>query len=260
VVGAIAIARRAAQAQRDAGSVAGAEVFSTTDVTAFESFGVALQAGLPCLALVALGFASQSIAGELARGTLRNLLLRPLTRSQALLGKALAVLALTCAAYAVLAGVGLGLSALLFDFSDVSEILPNGARFLLTGADALWPELRTALGAPLLPLLAYAAVGFAAGTWARSGATALALALGLGIGLDVSRAVLRSFDLEGLVPSAYLPSPLGDSSFVQYYIDLTQGVSNARFEHAGSQWWVPAAWAVLALALAARVLQRRAIP
>src|SRR5205814_924258 len=103
LVGAVATLHRAAQGTENAQKVAGEKVFSTTDVTAFEALGVALQAGLPVLGILALAFGSQSIAAELARGTLRNVLLRPLTRLEAAAGKASALLVLVFASYALLA-------------------------------------------------------------------------------------------------------------------------------------------------------------
>ncbi len=249
-----------ANAQSLAEEVQQGKLFSTTEVTAFQSCGSALQAGLPLCAAIAVGLATQAIAGELARGTLRNLLLRPLTRVQAALGKLAAQLALAALAYVLLAGTALAASAWFFDFRGVAEILPDGQRFDLVAAKELVPELRHALLSPLLPLLGYSALGLFAGALARGAAGALALGLGLFALLDLVRVLARGFGLEGSQPSAYLPSPLGDTSFLAFYGDVAQGVSNAHFAYASTAVVAPALWAVLALTLSVLLLSRRSVP
>jgi len=254
------VLRLHAQAQALAEEVQQGKLFSTTDVTAFQSCGSALQAGLPLCTAIGVGLATQAIAGELARGTLRNLLLRPLTRAQALLGKLTAQLALVALAYALLAGCALAASAWFFDFRGVAEILPDGQRFDLVAAKELVPELRHALLAPLLPLVAYTALGLFAGALTRGAAGALALGLGMFGFLDLVRVLARGFGLEGWLPSAYLPSPLGDTSFLAYYGDVAQGVSNAHFAYASTDLAAPLLWAALTLAFALLCISRRSVP
>jgi hypothetical protein len=260
IVGAIAMFRRALEARGDQSAVDAKTLFSATSVNAFEAIGVALQAGLPVLAFAILGLGSQSIAAELGRGTLRNVILRPLTRLDISLGKFAALLAVGAAGYALLLLVAFGIAFAAFDFGDVKEVMPNGAEFVLTRASELWPELWRALASPLLPLVAYASIGLACGAALRTGAAALATALGLGVVLDLSRAILREVGARGGVPSDYLPSPLSDTSFVRFYVDVSQGVSNATFEHAGRAFLVPFAWAVLCFVLAHGTLARRSVP
>lgn len=260
VVGALACWRRAAEARRDRGSIAEETLFSATDVNAFEATGLVLQAGLPVLAFLVLGLASQSLAAELNRGTLRNVLLRPLRRIECVAGKALALATVALLGYALLAATAVGVSAWAFDFGDVAETLPNGQKFVLTPASDLWPHLKHALIAPLLPLLSYAGIGFLAGAIARTGATALGLALGVGVVFDLARAFAREFGAGGLLPSDHLPSPLSDTSFLRYYVDVSQGVSNALDTYAHQAHVVPLAWGALGFVLGASILQRRAVP
>jgi ABC-type multidrug transport system ATPase subunit/ABC-type transport system involved in multi-copper enzyme maturation permease subunit len=254
------VLRLHAQAQSLAEQVAQGKLFSTTDVTAFQASGSALQAGLPLCTAIAVGLATQAIAGELARGTLRNLLLRPVTRAQAALGKLTAQLVLVVFAYALLAGTAILASVSLFEFRGVGEILPDGQRYDLVAAKELVPELWRALCAPLLPLLCYSTLGLLAGALARGAAGALALGLGLFALLDLSRTVARGFGLEGWLPSAYLPSPLGDTSFLSFYSDVAQGVSNANFAFARTALVTPALWAALCFAFAVLLLSRRSVP
>jgi hypothetical protein len=261
-LGVLAIWMRVREAAAHRALVEAGERFSTTEVTAFEAFGVGLGAGLALLAWIAVGLASQSIAGEFSRGTLRNVLQRPQSRWQVVAGKALAVLAMLLGSYVALAGTSLAAASLWFEFSDLAEVLPNGELFPLPGfaASDLWPHLRAALHAPLVPLAACALIGFAAGTSARSGAGALALALGAELALDLARAPARGFGVEHLLHTAYLPSPLGDSSFLEFYRDLSQGVSNTAFEFAKTALSAPGAWCLGAFLASVLLLSRRDVP
>lgn len=259
-IGALALVRRMSEARADEARVAGQELFSATGVNAFEGVGVFCAAALPALALVVCGVASQSLAGELGRGTLRNALLRPVKRGQVAAGKALALACGTTLGYVVLAAGALGLAALALRFEDVSEVLPNGARFSLVPAAELWSALTQALALALAPLWAAAGVGYLAGAIASTGASALALALGAWLGLDLARVFARGTGFEAWLPGAYVPSPLSDTSVFAYLIDLSRGVSSARFEFADTALVVPLAWALLSLAVARAILVRRDVP
>jgi len=259
-LGVVAVWFRHGKVLRDAEAVAAGELVSATDVTAFEGVATALQAGLPLAPYVLLGLASQSLSGELSQGSLRNVLLRPLHRLHILLGKSLALLCAALACYLLLAGAALLSAAWAFDFTDLAEILPNGKRFPLLPADEIWPELRRTLLTPLLPLLGYAGLGFLCGAIVRRGATGLALALGCGVFVDLFRAVARGYDTEGWLLSAYLPSPLGGTSYPDYYFFFSQGVSNVEFQFAATEWLVPLAWIAASLILASWVFVRRFVP
>ena len=123
------------------------------------------------LSYVVLGLASQSVAGEFGQGTLRNVLLRPLTRVQVALGKGLALLLATAAAYAVLVGVAVGVASWAFEWKGVIEILPNGQTYEHRPIAELWPDFQRALWISILPLFAYAGLGFLVGSLTRRGAT-----------------------------------------------------------------------------------------
>ena len=245
---------------RERRMVEAGELFGTTDVTGFEALGVALQSGLPLLALIATGLASQSVAAEFARGTLRNLLLRPVGRARALLGKAMAHLLTAAAGYVLLVGFGLLGASVGFEFGDVNEVLPNGLVYTHLEAGVLWPELRGVLGVGLLPILGAAGLGLLAGTLVRSSAGALALGLGALLAVDLGRGFARPLNLEGWLLTAQLPSPLGDRSPVGAYVDFCRGVSNAL--QPASHWpgLVSLAWLLPALGLAAWRLSRRSVP
>jgi len=259
VAAAAAILLRRAEASGFATEVEEGGLVSTTDVTAFEGVGDALAAGLPVLALVAAGLASQTFAGEYARGTLRNVVLRPVSRLQVALGKSLAVLLASTLGYVALGATALAVAGLAFDYSDVTEILFNGERFPLVEAADLWPALREALWRPALAVAAYAGLGLLASALTRRPAAALATALGFVAVPDLCRAVLRGFRAEWAVPSSHLPSPLGDTSFIAHYLDLSRGVSNTTFDAGHAGWAVPLSWLCAAVVLSTLVLSRRSI-
>jgi ABC-2 type transport system ATP-binding protein len=247
-------------AARERELVEAGELFGATAVTGFEAVGHGLRAGVPLLALVAAGIASQSLAGELARGTLRNLLLRPFRRASVAAGKALALLGATALGYAAVAAASLAGAALLFDFGDVVEILPNGVEYVHLSAADVRPELFAVLPQSLAPLLACAALGFLAGALARTGAGALAAGLGALAATDLLRAIARPLGWEGRLLTSALPSPLSDRSAVAAYLDFCSGVSNVSPPAAEHPLALATAWLVPCLLLAAWRLARRPIP
>ncbi len=228
-------------------------------VTAFEGLAIALRAGLPWLAVLLACFASQSIAAELRRGTLRNLFLRPLGRVQIAIGKALACLCVAAGAYLMLLAGSFGAAAWAFDFQDYGDMLPNGHFLVTITAAEVYPEMWRALYAPLLALGAFVGIGFLASSLVRSAAAALGLGIGMTLALDFGRGFARVFEVEGWLPPAHLPSLLGDNSFLLYYLDVTTGVGNARFEHEWAAHWVPLLWCVLTFACGTLILRRRSI-
>jgi ABC-type multidrug transport system ATPase subunit len=267
VVGAGAIALEKREALENAARVAAGELASATDVTAFQSTASALQAGLPLLALLVAGIASQALAGELSRGTLRNVLLRPQTRWEVVLGKSLAGLAICVLAYLVLGAAAVGASSLAFGFKDLVELLPNGDEFPLIAASDLWPELRRAVASQTPVLFAYYGLGLLAGAVARTAPGALGFAIALVLGTDLLRGVARSFHFEGWLLAAYAPSPLGDTSYLNYFSERAQGISNAVFRFAShnlagldASLAVPLVWLAGAVALSIFLLHRRAMP
>jgi len=226
-------------------------------VSAFEGVASALYTGLPILLYLILGLASQSLSGEFSQGTLRNVLLRPLRRWQVIAGKGLALIGLTLGAYLFLAAVTIGAATWAFDWVGHSDILPNGRLFEMVKAEELRPDFKRALLSPLLPLAAMAGIGFLAGTLLRRSAAALGLAIVFGLVLDSARGVER--DLTPFVPPSYLPS-MGRSSFLDFFRDLTTGISNTLYELQAYEIWVPCAWTAATFVLAYLVFRRRYVP
>ena len=259
LVGLLAMMLRRQGMMADEEAIAAGDLVSATDINAFEAVARSMHAGVWLMCYIVLGLASQSIAGEFAQGTLRNVLLRPVTRLNVMIGKAVAVLGAALLSYLVLVLVSTGAAAWGFQFEGVFEILPNGKRFELTPAADLWPSFWQALRSPLLPLAAYAGIGFLAGTFLRRGASSLAVALGAGFLLDLGRDFSRGSILEGAFPPAYVPS-LGRTSFVDFFLEESQGVSNALYLFEGTDKLVPLLWILLTFGLATILFRRRYVP
>jgi len=249
---------RYARARGFATEVEAGGLFSTTDVSAFEGVATALRFGLPVLAIVGAALASQQIAGERSRETLRNVVVRPLSRLQLAVGKTLALGIAVLASHALLVVGAIAASAVASDFADVTEMF-NGNEMIMASATDLWAPLRLAVVLPLPAVLACASVGMLAGGLFRRSAAALAGAfISLGV-LDIGRAVLAGFHAERFSPLHYIPTWLRDRSFIRYFMDLTQGTSNTQFDLTTEQWAVPLVWCSGMFVLSAVLLVRRAI-
>lgn len=238
------------------------QLYSQTLVTAFEGVAVGLRDALPLAALICAALASQSLAGEQSRGTLRNLLMCPVGRSNLCLGKGMGVLAAAGMCYGLMLVASIGASAVVFDFTDVVEQLEiKGADpFVITEAAALWPPFLKMLPALILPLLAYTALGFLAGALVQRGVTALALAVGLVVFLDLFRVVGRTFGFEPALCSAHLPSPLGDTSWTAHLIRLIRAPNDPPGGTLGLGLIVPLIWLTASIVLATLLLSRRSVP
>jgi ABC-type multidrug transport system ATPase subunit len=249
--------------ERDVQEVAGGTLATASKVTAFEAFGGAIQSALPLVLLAVAGIASQSLAGENSRGTLRNLLLRPLRRFDAALGKGAALACAALLSFVLVAVAAFAAASHWFEWRDVAEILPNGELFPIPGGEAsvLRPATLTMLAGVLPLLAAFAAVGLLAGAVARSGAAGLAFAFGGVLLLQLLRVPAALLGCEGWLPTAHVPwaRALGDDSVVRVYIDAAQAIANVRDPFKGLHVAVPLGWAALAFGAAAVVLRRRSI-
>jgi ABC-type multidrug transport system ATPase subunit len=237
----------------------GEEVFSTTQMTAFDGAGRGLQTGLPILMVLITCLASQSISGEQSKGTLRYLLMRPINRMQITLSKLSSLILICMASYILLAVSVICISSYLLDFKDLSEILPNGKLFPMVKKEEMFQYLWPALLNPIIPLFSYTAIGFAIGSWIKNNVGAFASTLGVIIFIDIGRAVIPGGDkIIGWLPSAHLPSPFGGHSFLTFYCNMVQGVSNATNPYVNLSIEAPLVWLVIMIILAVIALNRKA--
>ncbi|MCG3133674.1 MAG: Vitamin B12 import ATP-binding protein BtuD [Planctomycetes bacterium] len=251
------IVHASAEAKARAADVASGKVFSTSQTTGFTALALGLAWGLPLLAAVVASIGSQSVAGESARGTLRNLALRPVGRGRIVAGKLLALSVAAVAAFALTEAASWAAAGASFGFGDLVEILPNGVEMPLQKASDVWPDAVRASWMPAVAVLAYASLGVLVGSVARSAAGAMAAAIGLVAVLVVGLAFAPS----GALPSSHLPWwQVRDLSPVRRLFDVSQGVSNALPADAAGPWWGPWAWLAGAAGLGAWLMRRRAIP
>lgn len=248
---------RRAAADQELVMVNNGQLMDAVNVTGFDAMGWGMQSSLFVVVLLVAGFASQSLAGDLSRGTLRNILLRPVRRLQVAGGKALGQIGVVLALYGSAVLVSLIASARLFDFEDLVYI--GDAPELIVEASELGALVPGLLLYPLLPLLAYCGIGFLAGSLVRRGVWALALAIGAVVCLDQLRGVVG--ESVYLLPSAYLPSPSGDAtSYLPYYLEASAGQLGARFPLESTAILVPLLWSVVTFGLAGLILERKRIP
>ncbi len=238
------------------------ELFSHSLVTAFEGAAVALGTALPLAAFVVAGLASQSIAGDFSRGTLRNILLQPVGRIPLALGKAAGVVCAVIICYFLLVLAAVAGANLAFDFTDVVEIMEirTAEPWVRVEAKVLWPLFLKTIPALALPLIAYGALGFLAGAIVSRSVPALSLAAGFVVFLDLFRTVGREFGFEHILLSAYLPSPLGDTSLIGNLLDRIRAPNDPPGGYVDGAVWIPLAWLTVSILLASLILKRRSVP
>lgn len=214
----------------------------------------ALQAAVPTLGVVLLWFASQSLAADVARDTLRNTLQRAVTRTDVLLGKAgaLGAVALTGLVAAVAAAVLTG--ALRIGFHDLEEITKGGDHQVLAASAQATAALWTALRHLLLPLGALAALALAASAVAARPALALGLALLFVVGPELLRPTLGEH--AGWLLSSHLPTALRDDSVLGWATATARGAADANWPWQSRAVLAPLAWLGAALLLAWQRLRR----
>ncbi|MEW6745151.1 MAG: ATP-binding cassette domain-containing protein [Planctomycetota bacterium] len=262
VLAALSVLRQWLRARGHMAELAEGQLFSHTLVTAFEGAGEAFRGALPLAAFIVAGLASQAIAGESSRSTLRHWLLTPVGRLPLTLGKAAAMMAVTLGSFVLLALTAVGAASLAFDFTDVVEMLEIRRRepWVLVKAHELWPLFLGMMPRLYLSLTAYAALGLLAGTLVRRNVSALALAAGSILFLDLFRTVGRELGFERWLLSAYIPSPLGDTSLVAHLLDCIRAPNDPPSGFVEGSLLIPLLWLASSVVLSALILRRRAVP
>ena len=237
--------------------VAAGELFSADAGSGHLAAARALQAALPVLALCVLWLGSQMVAADLAADTLRNTLLRAVTRLDVLFGKLLALATVTLAGGGATVLAAVGTAALWFGFGDLEELSRHGDRQMLAAAVDTAPVFWRAVWHTLLPLLATAALGLAASALVRRPTRALALALLFVVGPELLRDALD--ERAGWLLTSHLPTGLRDDSAIAFAAASARGAADAFWPWAGSALVAPLVWLCAAVGLAAFCLQRRRV-
>jgi hypothetical protein len=134
VLAALALAVVAGQALATAAD-AGAQRDRTRELNAWVVFADAAGTGLFVAALLLALQSSVALAGEATLGTLKGLLVHPLTRAELVLGKLAALLVVAFALGAAVLGTAAGMGALLADYEGVRTVAHNERETGLLAAD-----------------------------------------------------------------------------------------------------------------------------
>jgi ABC-2 type transport system permease protein len=154
---------------------------------AVQLFGYGFQTGLKLATFVLVIFSSMLVAGEFDKGTIKNLLTRPVTRTDVFLSKVLTVLLL-----------GLGLFAFVLYLSlawglakgNLGPVWDDATYVIMRPADQIVAHARQAVLMCLPAFLAAGFLGLLVSTWTESSGYAVAAALVLFIAGDVLTGLL----------------------------------------------------------------------
>jgi ABC-2 type transport system ATP-binding protein len=218
----------------------------------------ALQTAIPVLLLVVVWLGSQTIAADLQRDTLRNSLVRSVTRLDILLGKLLAVSVFAAVGWVALATTAIALGHSLFGLADLEEVTRNGDRQVLARVDDVAPVFWAAVVNSMLPLLAAAALALLASAVAKRSARALLLALVCVLGPEFVQPFVKGH--EGWLLTSHLPTPLRDDSSLRYAAAIARGAADADWAYESLSVWAPVSLTALAVAAAALLFHRLRVP
>lgn len=158
------------------------------DWHALHLFAIGYQIGLKVATYVLVVFAAMLIAGEFDRGTIKNLLTRPVSRTDVFVSKCLVVLLLGGFLFGVVLYAALATALAL---GDLGPVWDEGQYLILRGAeDVLWYTRQT-VAMTLLPLLAAGFLGLWISTWTESSGYAVAIAVVLFLAGDIVSGWLR---------------------------------------------------------------------
>ncbi len=234
------------------------ELFSADAGSGFLAAAHALQAGIPTLALCLCAMGSHVIAADLQRDTLRNTLIRSVTRFDAVLGKALALFVVAASGFLLLVATAMLAAFATFGMGDLQEVTRNGDVETLAYAQDLIPALLDALLASLPPLVAAALLSMCASAIAKKPARGLLLAVAMVFGPEFVHSWLRS--REGWLLTSHLPTPLRDDSALAWFASLARGAADANWAYEGLAFMCPAVWSACAFVVAAIAVFRLRIP
>jgi len=210
----------------------------------FDFIGYAVPASLNLIGfLMLLLYAAGLVAGEVERGTIRTVLVRPVYRGEFLTAKFMNAMS-----YAILLTLLAALSAwaLAAAAGEVTGI-DYGGELIYTGQ-----EMNVAFGVALLlnlaPYLTGAAYAVMISTLARRSATAAAAAVGGWLVADYAKHALQ---VERFVFSTYL-----DQSWM-VFSDRCKGIPTPFFPEAGIGLAVCAAWFLVFVGIAFVAIRRR---
>ena len=251
----LSYSRRVAEAQA---RVQTKELFSADAGSGFLAAAHALQSGIPALALCLCAIGSQSLAADLQRDTLRNTLLRSVSRFDTALGKALSLLVASTVGFCLLVVTATLAAHAAFGMGDLQEVTRNGDVETLAYAQDVAPAFVDALLAALPALCAVSLLSLCASALAKKPARALLLSIAFVFGPEFVHSWFRS--REGWLLTSHLPTPLRDDSAIAWFSSLARGAADANWVHEELAYACPLAWSALAFVAAAVATLRLRIP
>ncbi len=184
---------------------------------AIQLFAYGFRFGLRIATYVLLIFSAMMIAGEFDRGTIKNLLTRPVTRTDFFLAKAVTVILLAVflfvfVLYVALAwGLGRG---------DLGPVWAEDHYIMIRGYDEILLFARKAVLMSFLPFLAVGFLGLLVSNWTESSGYAVAIALVLYIAAGIIVGMLS--------PQVQLNVFL---HYASYPLEKLAGISQGGTEH-----------------------------
>jgi ABC-2 type transport system permease protein len=151
-------------------------------------FGYGFQFGLKLATYVLVIFSSMIIAGEFDRGTVKNLLTRPVSRTDVFVAKAFTVLALGLGLFAYVLYLSLAWG---FGRGNLGPVWDDATYVVMWQGPKIVSDARLAVFMCLPAFLAAGFLGLLVSTWTESSGYAVAVALVLFISGDVVTDLLR---------------------------------------------------------------------
>jgi len=246
------------QIQRSLERMRGGELFSTDAGSGHYAAALALQTSTPALAMCLVWLASQSVSADLGGDTLRNTLMRSVSRGNVLFGKLATLAVMACAGWIALVVVAVATAASLFGWHDLEELSRHGDRQVLAAAATVGPVFQQALYNCLWPLLALVALGLFGSLLGKRPARAIATAVLLVLGPELLRDMLRTH--AGWLLLSHLPTGLRDDSVLGFFAASARGAADAFWPWDGQAVAAPVAWFTAATVSSALLLRRLRIP
>ena len=241
------------QLETTAGGLVGGGVAASPEASGYGPFVDGVRFGAVVLYLAVLASAAYSIAFEREQGILRHSLIRRVSRPALVASKFVVLTAFSGMLAMLLLAAAWGTSAYFYDFVPIVE---DG--YELIGHPEIHEEIWRGMVLAFLPLPAAVGFGILVSVVARSAAQALALAVGASLSFDLFKGLLG--DSAGYLYAAYHPS-LVDQSYLGEVARIVRGYSDVFVEDAVLRLnqWVPIPQAILFVAMAMLIMQRRKV-
>lgn len=213
-------------------------------------FTYGFQLGHKLATFVLLVFSAMMFAGEFDRGTIKNLLTRPVTRGEIFLAK-----------LATTAGLGLLLYAFVLAVSaawalwrgELGPVWDDSQYVMMRTSAEMMGHVRKALWTALPAFLAAGMLGLLVSTLLESSGFAVAMALVLYVFGDVVTGLLG----QGLQQKVFLYYGPYALEKLRLFAEGSTTRWNARVDEGGLALWVPLAWMLAMLPAAFGIFKRK---